>query len=1115
MNVEGIREDRLHIGAIVGEQGFFTYVGDVYYLNVMDVTGLEGEGWYMPNIEGGLSKEEMHSEERFAGFDFQNTWFLGMDSEYLYPQLVFPDMQRYAVLRVTDSLTNEAIDDYTVELDPDCGLVYVGVEGVHYIVGSGEAFASGEAITISREGYEDFLCYSSDLEISVSPFHGDSNVIYLTPSTGGDSGQDEIQKKYILEHVDFYENRYHQFVTKNGFQTATWQYENGESFFWANVGNWLDNINDVISLDFSDIKLQVSYYDIFVMDLMASMVDVEADDIYNMAAWEKTETVTNWMTVIENINSQKENLFTKTQLDAWNRLWNEMEYVGMDAVMKDIDLFLTGEEAGEAVYMPRIVEQIGDSSILTEHPEILEDVFDGLSLLNEVCGYVTNASDTIKAFRDTTQAYIILATYADFNEKLFTVIEEATDKMDFKYAFALWVTIEKYRFETANIQRLYRACLNDLSGYTVKFVWDSFVSEYVQKALYNQMAQMLGCPASAIQTIFIAYKLGYGFCDWVTGNSDKAEQYTFMYYLAPLEASLENVVKEYGDKLLQDKSYENAEMFDYSYRALAATNKYLYNCLYTYGASGVEMPAIGDLYIGRIPAVMEYGSSMVYAWDKMLCHGNANFVNNQYKYTSIQCPVDVYVYNEANELVVSIVNEEVVEYDPSFTVFVYNEKKTLIYPTDQDYSLRIIARESGVMNYYVAEVTGDSRRNIDFYNIPLTENQEFVGEVPVAFDIDSDDYALQTDSGEIDANYDSKQSAISLSTPTGLVWKGTVASWESVDNATAYLVGLYRDGEQIQVFQTNENVYDFKNSIAKAGEYAFYVIALGDGETFLDSRKSANSRVMVIENVEVTVTFDANGGVLEQASAETIGGKLGCLPAPAYEGYDFVGWYTKPIGGEKVTTDTVFDVDTIIYAHWKVHEHIFDFDMMPEFCWSENYKTCTVNVICAICQKTVNLPCEVTDIIKNATCVENGTIIYTATVNFSGKTYTDIKNADGEMKLGHDYRVVEVLNETHRLLCNRCGGEMEEPHCYDNGGSCLVCGALAGDDVIRPSAPSDTENAAESTDSTNTDEHAQTNESPKTGDDSLDIWFSLIMLEVSFGGVIMILLLRKIWKRNS
>ena len=66
-----------------------------------------------------------------------------------------------------------------------------------------------------------------------------------------------------------------------------------------------------------------------------------------------------------------------------------------------------------------------------------------------------------------------------------------------------------------------------------------------------------------------------------------------------------------------------------------------------------------------------------------------------------------------------------------------------------------------------------------------------------------------------------------------------------------------------------------------------------------------------------TVTLNANGGVCGTASLTTNEyGKLASLPTASRENYTFDGWYTAAGGGTQVTTDTVFNANTTIYAHW-------------------------------------------------------------------------------------------------------------------------------------------------------------------------------------------------------
>ena len=71
------------------------------------------------------------------------------------------------------------------------------------------------------------------------------------------------------------------------------------------------------------------------------------------------------------------------------------------------------------------------------------------------------------------------------------------------------------------------------------------------------------------------------------------------------------------------------------------------------------------------------------------------------------------------------------------------------------------------------------------------------------------------------------------------------------------------------------------------------------------------------ENQTYTVTFNGNGGSPANSTMTTTGKKLSSLPIATRSGrYSFDGWYTEKNGGTKITTATVFDKNTTVYAHW-------------------------------------------------------------------------------------------------------------------------------------------------------------------------------------------------------
>ncbi len=89
-----------------------------------------------------------------------------------------------------------------------------------------------------------------------------------------------------------------------------------------------------------------------------------------------------------------------------------------------------------------------------------------------------------------------------------------------------------------------------------------------------------------------------------------------------------------------------------------------------------------------------------------------------------------------------------------------------------------------------------------------------------------------------------------------------------------------------------------------------------------ESEKLEESLTLELENKIKTITFDANGGSLENdiVVKTNVNGKFENnfqMPQPVREGFEFLGWYTAAEGGEKVQKkETVFTENTIVYAHW-------------------------------------------------------------------------------------------------------------------------------------------------------------------------------------------------------
>ncbi len=103
-----------------------------------------------------------------------------------------------------------------------------------------------------------------------------------------------------------------------------------------------------------------------------------------------------------------------------------------------------------------------------------------------------------------------------------------------------------------------------------------------------------------------------------------------------------------------------------------------------------------------------------------------------FKRLKVACPVDVYVYDEEDALVASVVNEEVVV--NTLAISVEDEVKTVDLPAGQAYRVEVVATGTGTVSYTVQErvAQGGETSVLDTYgqeDIPITPGDKLVGQI--------------------------------------------------------------------------------------------------------------------------------------------------------------------------------------------------------------------------------------------------------------------------------------------------------------------------------------------------------------------------------------------------
>ena len=126
--------------------------------------------------------------------------------------------------------------------------------------------------------------------------------------------------------------------------------------------------------------------------------------------------------------------------------------------------------------------------------------------------------------------------------------------------------------------------------------------------------------------------------------------------------------------------------------------------------------------------------------------------------------------------------------------------------------------------------------------------------------------------------------------PTGMVVTATYS-----DSSTAAVTGYtVTDGTALTAGKTSVTISYTEGGVTKT-----------------------TTQAIAVNAPEFTITFDGNGGTPSVSDMTTTGQKLATLPTATRSGsYSFKGWYTAASSGTKITTDTVFNENTTVYAQW-------------------------------------------------------------------------------------------------------------------------------------------------------------------------------------------------------
>ena len=285
--------------------------------------------------------------------------------------------------------------------------------------------------------------------------------------------------------------------------------------------------------------------------------------------------------------------------------------------------------------------------------------------------------------------------------------------------------------------------------------------------------------------------------------------------------------------------------------------------------------------------------------------GHKLFVINAYRVVRINCPVDVDVFDASGKLVAQFINDVPQEIIDSNIVSSYtSDGEKLIYlPADQDYDIKIVATEDGVLNYSVSEFSYDTfnyAKLVNYYDIPIAKGDVLNAEIAEFLPEETTNtgegsarvYSLSNDSGNLPPDLD-----ITGTDAQNSVYAVTVES-DSADGGTVLGGGAYTEGSFAQVsvipYEKCEFAGWYKNEalVSEETHYRFRV----DGNTNLAAKFTGSRPTPENGAYSLTIVAGTGGSISSGSNGYYSEKSVVNLSVTTDNGYRFKNWTSSGSG---------------------------------------------------------------------------------------------------------------------------------------------------------------------------------------------------------------------------
>ena len=633
-------------------------------------------------------------------------------------------------------------------------------------------------------------------------------------------------------------------------------------------------------------------------------------------------------TSIKDFSFEKKDMYSAIILDV---LESSVSYDAIDSFFEDYydqlgNLFETVSKAiqlqhniditkpGEFVRMTR--QQRAD--VQEETKKWFEKEFPELTVANSIFDGISMGFDSIESLENYGERIASTLLLANTNESMKAVIRQAyqnsrsTNNIDLQLALNECVQIMDASTEEL-CQRLVAGEVTVLGGKALKYL--------IKEQLWGEVTKTLNQVAPEVAILKNVYKVESFLCDKLTNASSAIEQYLKMLSTLDVENLMNGVYNDLRQAFLSEKESQQALVYLEAMRlmfklrdgdcesavdyidviymedidifddSLLLIIKRLFGAKDTDDIQALKKSIqniqsyYDDVYIdtekGWIFGLEDDfpGTGLYEKYLKFYESGGEASLVKEYK---AACPVNVYVYDQQDNVVAAVVDGRVsCSVDDVMIALVGDEKIIRLYD-GADYRIEYVGYDTGDMDITITEFNGNENvvRTVNYYDLALTNGK--------TYSMDANDEILK---------------------PYDLVDKASNSTvqhdYDSIDTNTAYTIKIISGtlqqrgelftettaskGETLQISAYVPEGYEFVRWESSSANALIANINSVNATLIMPDEDLAVKAIMRethSPSITYTVTFDPNGGTVDTStSATAANGKLRNLPTPVLSGY--------------------------------------------------------------------------------------------------------------------------------------------------------------------------------------------------------------------------------------